>query len=995
MILVNEYARVLKEFLDGKIQKDDDVENAEKFVKKYKIHVRIGFQLDVFVFVSNMAYAKNLEQNFYDYLESNEFSHSKYFNAELKKRENVELVFFSYPESELDDPYYQNVDNSIDFGPRLRFDSFLDNTKKEINQDFEQNVPEMNEPTVVTFYSYKGGMGRTTAMMAYAMYVADVKGKNVVVIDCDLEAPGYLNFFGLDKNPELQSSGKNGFVEFFCDALFTNDLDIHNYVVDVDGWQNDEQQEIIDSGKKQGKIWVVPAGNLNETARGSKMSSVHRSAYLEGLAKLNLSDSQTVVGIFKLLFEKLNELNESAKPDVILIDSRTGFNDIFGNAVMNLSKSVVGFFGRSRQTAPGYMNLLQMHVNSGGKFNLHLAYSILPDGINEATSDMQAYMANLYADHDVSMPDETPIHRVPALELIGTGDQERDRTFRERIGSIGKKKNRNIDEKQGDDYKNFSDYVRLFEAIDSDVSENVLTSTSLEVSARNIVLECLQEALDKISFSAEETRGNEPFVLRECMAKIFDKDACLFYGVDGSGRTTLFQALENPSRSKKITKVFSSFLKSSDKNIVNYHFVNVKVSSEKLDSMLDNLYGGRELKNPEERYNFWQMCIWKILLANDGDESLNRIRNTVLESSDIRRLIGEFENESKHPVMERFNAKIARSIEMDLFRLERKLKEDGSCVIISFDIDDNLEYSKNHKKVVSGLIEYWRLNRNAFDFIWPKIFAGMNRKTEFEKTSCVSMNWHVEELFFFLYELMIDSDDKKGETVVRDALEHLLKKDDEDFDRIASICFERRRNPIVSLNGEIKYLSYVSDELEKLFFGDIVLVGGKKLGRPKNYFEKIFSSGSNVYVLLRPFIMMLKYAVSKSMRIRDNDGSRAIIPSEVFASKNAEKDIAAEYYKYLEHKIFNGKLAFLKMIVEGRGRMLEDKEFKKLLPESGRLGDGKKIYVWEPNLVQAGIIDCMKWGPKQNAAGQRQRKTYYFAPIFWDLWNLREAGNDI
>ena len=47
---------------------------------------------------------------------------------------------------------------------------------------------------------------------------------------------------------------------------------------------------------------------------------------------------------FDKLFAKLNE-EGGIKPDIILIDSRTGFNDIIGTAIQYFSDVIVGFFG--------------------------------------------------------------------------------------------------------------------------------------------------------------------------------------------------------------------------------------------------------------------------------------------------------------------------------------------------------------------------------------------------------------------------------------------------------------------------------------------------------------------------------------------------------------------------------------------------------------------------------------------------------------------------
>ena len=46
-----------------------------------------------------------------------------------------------------------------------------------------------HEPAIVLFYSFKGGVGRSTALAATALHLAS-NGDRVVVLDADLDAPG-------------------------------------------------------------------------------------------------------------------------------------------------------------------------------------------------------------------------------------------------------------------------------------------------------------------------------------------------------------------------------------------------------------------------------------------------------------------------------------------------------------------------------------------------------------------------------------------------------------------------------------------------------------------------------------------------------------------------------------------------------------------------------------------------------------------------------------
>ena len=52
----------------------------------------------------------------------------------------------------------------------------------------------------VTFYSYKGGVGRTMALSNIAWLLTKQHDKKVVIVDWDLEAPGLHRFFDLSDN---------------------------------------------------------------------------------------------------------------------------------------------------------------------------------------------------------------------------------------------------------------------------------------------------------------------------------------------------------------------------------------------------------------------------------------------------------------------------------------------------------------------------------------------------------------------------------------------------------------------------------------------------------------------------------------------------------------------------------------------------------------------------------------------------------------------------
>src|SRR6202035_3691854 len=64
---------------------------------------------------------------------------------------------------------------------------------------------------IVTFYSFKGGTGRTMALANVAWILA-ANGKRVLVADWDLESPGLHRFF--EPFMEAQVSDRPGIIDF-------------------------------------------------------------------------------------------------------------------------------------------------------------------------------------------------------------------------------------------------------------------------------------------------------------------------------------------------------------------------------------------------------------------------------------------------------------------------------------------------------------------------------------------------------------------------------------------------------------------------------------------------------------------------------------------------------------------------------------------------------------------------------------------------------------
>jgi len=262
---------------------------------------------------------------------------------------------------------------------------------------------------IVTFYSHKGGVGRTTALAAFAAFYATHYGKKVVMIDCDFEAPGFANFFDLAHAPPT-----NGTVEYLLDRLFAGDeVKLKPYAIQI-------SKEY--AGK--GELHVILAGNLSEETSipDAPKYGTHFRHYLESLARLNVSGTEQIV---EQMTDLLKDVRKEINPDVILIDTRNGINDIFGNLGLPLSSLIVGFFANDYQTIPGLNFFLRIALKS--EFTSIVVNSLIPE---QRVFEKFQQRVNLYIEQKATDKSKianikmSSIMRDAQLEQLGTaGDK--------------------------------------------------------------------------------------------------------------------------------------------------------------------------------------------------------------------------------------------------------------------------------------------------------------------------------------------------------------------------------------------------------------------------------------------------------------------------------------------------------------------------------------------------------------------------------------------
>lgn len=197
---------------------------------------------------------------------------------------------------------------------------------------------------VITFYSYKGGTGRTMALSNVAVLLARQRQATtpVLMIDWDLEAPGLHHYF------EHPQAHKPGVLEFFeaCHeqlqrrhqgAAALDDEALAHEVLAAVGWE-----QYVSRVDEASQLYLMRAGRLDET-------------FPERLASLEWESLfHRCPALFRCFAERM-----ARHFRYVLVDSRTGRTDVAGICTTLLPRKLVLVFTPNRQSLDGVQALVQ------------------------------------------------------------------------------------------------------------------------------------------------------------------------------------------------------------------------------------------------------------------------------------------------------------------------------------------------------------------------------------------------------------------------------------------------------------------------------------------------------------------------------------------------------------------------------------------------------------------------------------------------------------
>lgn len=192
-----------------------------------------------------------------------------------------------------------------------------------------RGVEAAGGPPVVMFYSFKGGLGRSTALASFAIQRAR-QGEVVAVLDFDLDAPGVGILLAADAKG---STSPWGTLDYLLEHETPGPLS--------DYYHPCRRPEVGGDGE----LLVFPAGNLDP-------------AYPGKLARVDFEPSRgggTSGGLDALL----NQIREELRPTWILLDARTGISEPAGALLSGLAHLHVLFGTPSEQSWLGLRVIIE------------------------------------------------------------------------------------------------------------------------------------------------------------------------------------------------------------------------------------------------------------------------------------------------------------------------------------------------------------------------------------------------------------------------------------------------------------------------------------------------------------------------------------------------------------------------------------------------------------------------------------------------------------
>lgn len=187
---------------------------------------------------------------------------------------------------------------------------------------------------LITFYSYKGGVGRTMAVANAACQMANKHGKDVICIDWDLEAPGLHQYFNYT---DEELAGRPGLLDYLMDFALEVKRGAKGRVPDLNDYIQPLKPE-HQKGIKFGSVRFIHCGRTD-------------SDYMARVEQFDWDEFYAEQGGYQIIETLKKQLREAA--NVTLIDARAGQADVGVVPTIQVPDALVILFASNRQNLIG------------------------------------------------------------------------------------------------------------------------------------------------------------------------------------------------------------------------------------------------------------------------------------------------------------------------------------------------------------------------------------------------------------------------------------------------------------------------------------------------------------------------------------------------------------------------------------------------------------------------------------------------------------------
>lgn len=192
---------------------------------------------------------------------------------------------------------------------------------------------------IITFYSYKGGVGRSLTLSNVARNLAREGSGSILMVDFDLEAPGLHSYFECSPPATGVVEYLGALADLIPDRAFQDEMRGHNRAASL---LRLLPLEPFLTSTATPRITLLAAGKLD-------------ARYAERVGNLDL------VGMFQQCPEAFEAFREVLGLDrtFVLVDSRTGVSEISGLTTALLADAIVAMFAPNRQNLDGLIDVLE------------------------------------------------------------------------------------------------------------------------------------------------------------------------------------------------------------------------------------------------------------------------------------------------------------------------------------------------------------------------------------------------------------------------------------------------------------------------------------------------------------------------------------------------------------------------------------------------------------------------------------------------------------